>query len=99
MIEVNCAVNSKAFLVDSPGEPTGFVGNRTECSLLMMLRGWGVEYSSLREDHESSIIKLYAFSSERKMSSVLLQHGQGARLFAKVLLVMWVWGGVVHGWT
>lgn len=84
MIEVNCAVNSKAFLLDTPGEPTGFVGNRTECSLLMMLRGWAVEYSALRESHEPLIIKLYAFSSERKMSSVLLREGGGARLHVKV---------------
>ncbi len=50
----------------------------------MMLRGWGVEYANVREQHEHAVIKMYGFSSERKMASVLLCVGKGARLYNKV---------------
>jgi magnesium-transporting ATPase (P-type) len=60
----------QAFLVEH-GELVEFVGNRTECALLMLLRRWGVSYKELREENHPRLAKLYGFSSERKMASVL----------------------------
>jgi Ca2+-transporting ATPase len=119
-LELNCALNSKAFLVEpkakaavgaegegeggaaAGGKPTkkkakaatggaagvaaaaatlntsadgvGFVGNRTECALLMLLRGWGTPYKALRDAHAGRVVREYDFSSERKMASVLVTH-------------------------
>ena len=32
------------------------MGNRTECALLMMLRGWGEDYAALRELHHEHML-------------------------------------------
>lgn len=61
-----------------------FVGNRTECALLMMLRSWGIDYQHVRDLHSASIVKVYGFTSERKMSSVLVKHSDSVlRLYTK----------------
>ena len=65
-----------------------FVGNRTECALLLLLRSWGVDYRALRAAHGPRVLREYDFSSERKMASVLLapasgSTSNGARLYAK----------------
>lgn len=39
----------QAFLIEHDNDTVGFVGNRTECALLMLLRSWGVSYEALRE--------------------------------------------------
>ena len=53
------------------GEPHGkveFVGNRTECALLMMLRNWGRDYRELRDvNHDNT---LGALSLRRRRLSV-----------------------------
>jgi hypothetical protein len=36
----------------------GFVGNRTECALLMLMRSWGEDYHKVREDHQHDIVKV-----------------------------------------
>lgn len=96
IIVENCALNSKAFLnikhaeagmVHGPEDKRTsieFVGNRTECALLMMLRSWGIDYQQVRDLHSASIIKVYGFTSERKMSSVLVKHSNSVlRLYTK----------------
>lgn len=84
----------QAFLVDS-GDHTAvsavrsvdFVGNRTECALLLMLRGWGHDYKGIRDSHRGAIQKVYTFSSATKMASVLVQVEEGSyRLYVKVSL-------------
>ncbi|KAL3147298.1 hypothetical protein ABBQ32_002786 [Trebouxia sp. C0010 RCD-2024] len=91
LIEVNAAINSQAFLVDG-GDHTAqsavrsveFVGNRTECALLLMLRGWGHDYKGIRDTKRSDIRKVYTFSSATKMASVLVQMGEDSyRLYVK----------------
>lgn len=61
------------------------VGNRTECSMLLLLRKWGISYSELRESNAKRIVRLFGFSSARKMASVLVTHpsGNGYRLYNK----------------
>ena len=40
---------AQAFLIEHDKDTVGFVGNRTDCALLMLLRAWGVSYEALRE--------------------------------------------------
>ena len=126
-LELNCALNSKAFLIEkvetaeaaagttanggsksktsssagaasssasassTSGPTIEFVGNRTECALLMMLRGWGPksDYRALRAAHAPRVLREYDFSSLRKMASVLVaplgktDASAGARLYVK----------------
>ena len=74
----------QAFLIIK--EPVGFVGNRTECALLMMLRGWGLDYKAIRDEHASSVQKVWDFDSAKKMASVMTKTPTGFRLFNKVSL-------------
>jgi Ca2+-transporting ATPase len=46
-LSLNAALNSKAFLVEH-GDLLEFVGNRTECALLVLGRKWGVNYQQVR---------------------------------------------------
>ena len=87
-----CILAVQAFLVDG-GDHTAvstvksveFVGNRTECALLLMLRGWGHDYKSIRDSHRTTIKKVYTFSSATKMASVLVQMTEDTyRLYVKV---------------
>ena len=73
----------QAFLIERNNEAVEFVGNRTECVLLMLLRAWGVSYEELRAAHSDEVEQLYAFSSERKMASVLLAAPGGHCLYNK----------------
>lgn len=82
----------QAFLVDG-GDHTAvstvksveFVGNRTECALLLMLRGWGHDYKGIRDSRRTTVKKVYTFSSATKMASVLVQIDEDTyRLYVKV---------------
>eukprot|EP00201_Polytomella_parva_P010509 CAMPEP_0175060112 /NCGR_PEP_ID=MMETSP0052_2-20121109/12814_1 /TAXON_ID=51329 ORGANISM="Polytomella parva, Strain SAG 63-3" /NCGR_SAMPLE_ID=MMETSP0052_2 /ASSEMBLY_ACC=CAM_ASM_000194 /LENGTH=832 /DNA_ID=CAMNT_0016325751 /DNA_START=171 /DNA_END=2665 /DNA_ORIENTATION=- len=63
----------------SGGEGVEFVGNRTECALLLMLeREWRHSalvggYEKVRRQQEPHLVQLYGFSSTKKMASVLLR--------------------------
>lgn len=46
----------QAFLVEEEEGKVEFVGNRTECALLMMVRAWGLSYSELRELNHTKIV-------------------------------------------
>lgn len=63
-LKLNIAMNSKAFLIEHASKPIEFVGNRTECALLMLLKGWGIDYRTVREQHESSLFKVRASSKK-----------------------------------
>eukprot|EP00879_Flechtneria_rotunda_P002036 GHRR01002214.1.p1 GENE.GHRR01002214.1~~GHRR01002214.1.p1 ORF type:complete len:850 (+),score=231.92 GHRR01002214.1:2125-4674(+) len=73
-LELNFALNSKAFLIEHGGDlPVEFVGNRTECALLMLARKWGSDYKQLREQCQPQVEQMYQFTSAKKMASVLLR--------------------------
>ena len=78
----------QAFLIQHEANAVEFMGNRTECALLMLLRAWGVRYEAIRSKHKAHIFQVYNFSSERKMASVLLRHGDGLRLYNKVCTII-----------
>jgi Ca2+-transporting ATPase len=84
-VVLNAALNSKAFLITD--EKTGkidFVGNRTECALLLMLqKEWGQDYKAMRDMNHADTVEVYGFSSERKMASVLVRRNGALRLYNK----------------
>eukprot|EP00798_Chlamydomonas_sp_ICE-L_P007259 gene7259-371_t len=53
----NIALSSKAFLIEDDDGRIEFVGNRTECALLVLMRSWGVDYQELREDCTDKVAK------------------------------------------
>lgn len=74
---------AQAFLTENEDGTVGFVGNRTECALLIMLRSWGVSYRDVRDLHHAQVEHIYGFTSERKMASVLVKTAKGYRLYNK----------------
>lgn len=54
-LELNFALNSKAFLIEHSADLVEFVGNRTECALLMLGRKWGGDYKALRDQHTPNV--------------------------------------------
>ncbi|MEW5301157.1 MAG: hypothetical protein WDW36_004035 [Sanguina aurantia] len=85
-IKLNCAMNSKAFLIEEKGV-VGFVGNRTECALLLMLRGWGMDYVSIRAQNKERLMRLLGFASARKMGGALFGFSS-ARKMASALVTL-----------
>ena len=82
-IELNIAMNSKAFLIEKEDGSTDLVGNRTEASLLMLLKNWGRSYKTARSERRDDVVQVYGFSSAKKMASVMLKHPDGMRLYNK----------------
>lgn len=74
-------VLSQAFLIIK--EPIEFVGNRTECALLMLLRTWGADYKAIRDSYAPMVEKFWDFDSAKKMASVLIKTTDGYRLYNK----------------
>lgn len=86
----------QAFLVDG-GDHTAvshvksveFVGNRTECALLLLLRGWGHDYKGIRDNYRDAVQHVYTFSSATKTASVLVSTGDDSyRLYVKVSMTV-----------
>ena len=82
-LELNIALNSKAFLIEQEDGSTDLVGNRTEGALLMLLKSWGRSYKTARSDRRDDVAQVYGFSSAKKMASVMLRHPDGMRLYNK----------------
>lgn len=55
LLEINFALNSKAFLIEHGADLVEFVGNRTECALLMLGRKWGSNYQAIRDKHQPDV--------------------------------------------
>ncbi len=75
---------AQAFLVENEKGVIDFVGNRTECALLVMIQKWGEDYRAARELYHDKVAEVYGFSSERKMASVLVKNAACYRLHVKV---------------
>eukprot|EP00878_Enallax_costatus_P010039 GHUV01010478.1.p1 GENE.GHUV01010478.1~~GHUV01010478.1.p1 ORF type:complete len:1008 (+),score=247.34 GHUV01010478.1:318-3341(+) len=75
LLELGIALNSTASLTEHGRDLVTFVGNRTECALLMLGRKWGANYQRIRDQHDGTkdVVQRYEFTSARKMSSVLLR--------------------------
>jgi len=64
-------------------DPIEFVGNRTECALLMLLRTWGTDYKTIRDSYSPMVEKVWDFDSAKKMAGVLIKTADGHRLYNK----------------
>jgi len=57
----NICLNSKAFYIEEAGKKTEFVGNRTECALLMLSqRDWATPYEAVRKQHAEAVVNVRA---------------------------------------
>lgn len=63
LILENCALNSTADL-EQKGDKILFLGNPTECALLVHAKNFGCDYRNLRENAE--ILQVFPFSSQAK---------------------------------
>jgi hypothetical protein len=60
----NICLNSKAFYIEEAGKKTVFVGNRTECALLMLCeRDFGVPYDDIRKKNAGNVPHVRSASS------------------------------------
>ncbi len=70
----NCAINSNANLAQED-EEYSFVGNPTECALLVGLKKSGFDYEDIRDKSEE--LKTFAFSSQKKrMTRIVKMDGK-----------------------
>lgn len=83
LITDNASLNSEAFLIQEENEPIKFVGNRTECALLVLAKNLNVDYKDVRSKEGVERIKVYGFSSLKKMSSAVVRKGVHLRLYNK----------------
>ncbi len=80
MQQIAC-INSTAFLERTQGQ-VRYLGNPTECALLMMMEGWGVDWQNVRS--KADVLHQFSFSSDRKrMSSLIRLPNGGLRLLIK----------------
>jgi len=76
------SINSTADISTHADGNKQFVGNKTECALLMLARGFGCKYETVRA--RAHIHKLYVFSSARKrMSTIIDLGGNRFRMYTK----------------
>ncbi len=68
----NCAVNSNANIAVEDDGTFSFVGNPTECALLVALKKSGFDYDEIRKNNEE--IKTFAFSSQKKMMTRIVNN-------------------------
>lgn len=68
------ALNSKAIVNYSDSGNPDFIGNKTECALLVFIKNsCGVDYMKVRDENE--ITRIFTFSSARKRMSTLVPLG------------------------
>ena len=76
------ATNTTANITVHPDGSVQYAQNKTECALLLFAHRMGVDYRALRD--QLPRVKLHAFSSARKMMSVVLRDPDGRyRLYCK----------------
>jgi Ca2+-transporting ATPase len=73
LIMKNICVNSKAVLNEEEGKPIEFIGNKTECALLVFAKKLGYDYVKIRAECKETIKTVYDFSSARKRMSTVVK--------------------------
>lgn len=75
-------VNTTAYLDTSDPHNIKFVGAKTECALIVMALGYGVDYKEVRE--QSHVVHVFPFSSKNKrMSTIIKKKDSHNRLYCK----------------
>ena len=77
----NCAVNSNANLSVGEDGSFSFVGNPTECALLVGLKKSGFDYEEIRNKNDE--LKTFAFSSQKKMMTRIVDNGEKTIAYMK----------------
>lgn len=76
----NCAINSNANLAQED-EEYSFVGNPTECALLVGLKKSGFDYEDIRDKSEE--LKTFAFSSQKKRMTRIVKMDGNVMVYMK----------------
>ena len=76
----NFCINSNANVTIDDGKDS-FIGNPTECALLVAARKAGWDYTKKRE--ETDIAHIFPFSSQKKDMSTILRTAEGYMLYVK----------------
>ena len=76
----NFCINSNANVTVEDGKDS-FIGNPTECALLVAARKAGWDYTKKRE--EADIVHIFPFSSQKKDMSTILRTTEGYMLYVK----------------
>ena len=76
----NFCINSNANVTIEDGKDS-FIGNPTECALLVAARKAGWDYTKKRE--EADIAHIFPFSSQKKDMSTILRTAEGYMLYVK----------------
>ncbi len=80
-IAEGASVNSTAFVEKDEGGDQ-YLGNPTECALLVLVRDWGEDWKARRQ--AATVLHRFAFNSDRKRMSSLMGVGPGVhRLLVK----------------
>ncbi len=74
MLLNNYCINSNANVSQEDGK-WSFIGNPTECSLLVAAQKAGVDYQKLR--HDADIVRVFPFSSQNKDMSTIVREENG----------------------
>jgi Ca2+-transporting ATPase len=77
---LNFCVNSTADVVEE-GKALKFIGNPTECALLIAAKKAGTDYSELRKS--ADIAHVYSFSSETKNMTTVVKNGDVYEIYTK----------------
>ena len=77
MLLNNYCINSNANVSQEDGK-WSFIGNPTECSLLVAAQKAGVDYQKLR--HDADIVRVFPFSSQNKDMSTIVREENGKQV-------------------
>jgi len=81
MLEVMTLNNDDGELVKEPGKPISFLGNPTECALLVLAERMGGDYKRIQNKFPPT--KKWGFTSARKRMSTIVPKGDFWRLYSK----------------
>ena len=80
MLLNNYCINSNANVSKEDGS-WSFIGNPTECSLLVAAQKAGADYQKLRR--EADVVRVFPFSSQKKDMSTVVREGEKTILYTK----------------
>ncbi|OIO27157.1 calcium-translocating P-type ATPase, SERCA-type [Candidatus Micrarchaeota archaeon CG1_02_60_51] len=81
LLETACLCNNASLIFDDKKKKASVAGDPTEGCLLVAAEKGGLDYEELREKYAFALE--VPFSSERRMMTVVRQHGKGYRVYSK----------------
>lgn len=74
-------VNTTAYVTMKDSKKPVFIGQKTECAILVLSNSFGVDYEKVREN--AKILNLFPFSSEVKRMSTVIATKNGSRYLVR----------------